>query len=30
MDFGWGPVIWIVVVILTGVAIWYFKGRKKP
>ena len=30
MDFGWGPAIWIGLVILTGVAIWYFKGRKKP
>jgi hypothetical protein len=25
-----GQVIWILVVVLIGAAIWYFKGRTRP
>jgi hypothetical protein len=25
-----GQVIWILVVVLIGAAIWYFKGRNRP
>jgi hypothetical protein len=29
MDLFWGKIAWVVVVVATIAAIWYFKGKRK-